>query len=161
MIFSFFTSENCRTFEWLLTFPWVSFITECVISKFQTPETSLLVHKTSIEGMHFVREKELLWYQNYWGLLKVLLSISYTFCFTISGWSNVVRLHYMMWLILLNELMKMVRYEALLEHEHKILLIIWARSCENVSYAICEPQRRRSACASAQSDQRLCCSLLG
>ena len=39
--------------------------------------------------------------------------------------------------------------------------IIWARSCENVSYAICEQQRRRSACASAQSDQRLCCSLLG
>ena len=26
-------------------------------------------------------------------------------------------------------------------------------------YAICEQQRRRSACASAQSDQRLCCSL--
>ena len=37
----------------------------------------------------------------------------------------------------------------------------WARSCENVSYAICEQQRRRSACASSQSDQRLCCSLLG
>ena len=29
-----------------------------------------------------------------------------------------------------------------------------------VSYVICEQQRRRSACASAQSDQRLCCSLL-
>ena len=27
--------------------------------------------------------------------------------------------------------------------------------------AICEQQRRRSACASAQSDQHLCCSLLG
>ena len=26
-------------------------------------------------------------------------------------------------------------------------------------YAMCEQQRRRSACASAQSDQRLCCSL--
>ena len=26
-------------------------------------------------------------------------------------------------------------------------------------YAICEQQRRRSACASAQSEQRLCCSL--
>ena len=37
----------------------------------------------------------------------------------------------------------------------------WARPCENVSYALCEQQRRRSACASAQSDQRLCCSLLG
>ena len=33
----------------------------------------------------------------------------------------------------------------------------WARPWENVSYAICEQQRRRSACASAQSDQRLCC----
>ena len=28
-------------------------------------------------------------------------------------------------------------------------------------YAICEQRRRRSDCASAQSDQRLCCSLLG
>ena len=35
----------------------------------------------------------------------------------------------------------------------------WARPWENVSYAICEQQRRRSACASAQSDQHLCCSL--
>ena len=31
---------------------------------------------------------------------------------------------------------------------------------KNVSYVICEQQRRRSACASAQSEQRLCCSLL-
>ena len=38
-------------------------------------------------------------------------------------------------------------------------IIIWARSCENVSYAICEQQRCRSACACAQSDQHLCCSL--
>ena len=29
------------------------------------------------------------------------------------------------------------------------------------AYAICEQQRRRLACASAQSDQRLCCSLPG
>ena len=28
-------------------------------------------------------------------------------------------------------------------------------------FAICEQQRRRSACASTQSDQRLCCSLPG
>ena len=28
-------------------------------------------------------------------------------------------------------------------------------------FAICEQQRRRSACASAQSDQHLCCSLPG
>ena len=38
--------------------------------------------------------------------------------------------------------------------------IIWARSCENVFYAICDQQRCRSACASAQSDQHLYCSLL-
>ena len=37
---------------------------------------------------------------------------------------------------------------------------VWARSCENVSYAICKQQRRRSACASVQSDQHLCCLLL-
>ena len=39
-------------------------------------------------------------------------------------------------------------------------ILTWARSCENVSYAICEQQRCRSACASAQSDQHLYCSLL-
>ena len=36
---------------------------------------------------------------------------------------------------------------------------IWARPWENVSYIICEQQRPRSACASAQSDQCLCFSL--
>ena len=41
-----------------------------------------------------------------------------------------------------------------------LLVHIWARSCKNVSYVICEQQRCRSACASAQSDQHLCCSLL-
>ena len=40
-----------------------------------------------------------------------------------------------------------------------MVTFIWARSWENVSYAICEQPRRRSACASAQSDQRLFCSL--
>ena len=35
-------------------------------------------------------------------------------------------------------------------------LFNWAGPWENVSYVICEQQRRRSACASAQSDQRLC-----
>ena len=38
-------------------------------------------------------------------------------------------------------------------------VFIWAGPWENVSYVICEQQRRRSACTSAQSDQRLCCSL--
>ena len=45
--------------------------------------------------------------------------------------------------------------------ESRVLWYIWAEPWENVSYVICEQQRRRSACASAQSDQRLCCSLLG
>ena len=36
---------------------------------------------------------------------------------------------------------------------------IWATSWENLLCAICEQQRCRSACASAQSDQRLCCSM--
>ena len=38
--------------------------------------------------------------------------------------------------------------------------LIWARSCKSVSYAICEQQRCRSACPSAQSDQHLRCLLL-
>ena len=38
--------------------------------------------------------------------------------------------------------------------------LTWAGPWENVSNVICKQQRRRSACASAQSDQRLCCSLL-
>ena len=37
---------------------------------------------------------------------------------------------------------------------------IWATSWENMFYAICEQQRRRSACASVQSDQHLCYLLL-
>ena len=37
---------------------------------------------------------------------------------------------------------------------------IWAGPWENVSYVICKQQRRRSNCASAQSDQHLCCLLL-
>ena len=36
----------------------------------------------------------------------------------------------------------------------------WAEPWENVSNGICEKQRRRSACASTQSDQRLYCLLL-
>ena len=34
----------------------------------------------------------------------------------------------------------------------------WGASCENVSSSLCGPQRPRPACASAQSDQGLCCS---
>ena len=37
--------------------------------------------------------------------------------------------------------------------------IIWARTRENLSSGVCEQHRRRPACASAQSDQRLCYSL--
>ena len=46
------------------------------------------------------------------------------------------------------------------EYIKSFCMFIWTRSCENVSYAICEQQRCRSACASAQSDQHLCCLLL-
>ena len=38
--------------------------------------------------------------------------------------------------------------------------IIRAGPWENVSYVICKQQRHRSACASMQSDQHLCCWLL-
>ena len=41
----------------------------------------------------------------------------------------------------------------------KMYEYVWAWPWENVSYVICEQQRRRSACASTQSDQHLCCSL--
>ena len=37
--------------------------------------------------------------------------------------------------------------------------IIWASMRENLSAGVCKQHRRRPACASAQSDQRLCCSL--
>ena len=37
--------------------------------------------------------------------------------------------------------------------------IIWASTRENLSSVVCEQHRRRPACASAQSDQRLCRSL--
>ena len=35
----------------------------------------------------------------------------------------------------------------------------WSHVMRKPVFALCEQQRRRSACASAQSDQRLCCSL--
>ena len=37
--------------------------------------------------------------------------------------------------------------------------VIWATSWDSLLYAIWKQQRRRSACASTQSDQRLCYSL--
>ena len=43
--------------------------------------------------------------------------------------------------------------------QNKLTIIIWPMSWENPVLAICEQQRRRSACTSAQSDQRLCYSL--
>ena len=36
--------------------------------------------------------------------------------------------------------------------------IFWASMQENLSSGVCEQHRRRPACASAQSDQRLCYS---
>ena len=37
----------------------------------------------------------------------------------------------------------------------------WAPTRENLSSGVCKQQRRRPACASAQTDQRLCYSLCG
>ena len=37
----------------------------------------------------------------------------------------------------------------------------WVSTRENLSRGVCEQQRCRPACASAQSDQRLCYSLIG
>ena len=39
--------------------------------------------------------------------------------------------------------------------------LYWASSRQNLSSWVCEQQRRRPACASAQTDQRLCYSLTG
>ena len=45
---------------------------------------------------------------------------------------------------------------------HWILTVtIWASARENLSSGVCKQHRRRPACASAQSDQRLCYSLSG
>ena len=38
-------------------------------------------------------------------------------------------------------------------------VIVWASTRENLSSGFCEQHRRRPACASTQSDQRLCYSL--
>ena len=38
--------------------------------------------------------------------------------------------------------------------------LIWTSSRENLSSVVCEQQRRRLVCASAQSDQHLCYSLI-
>ena len=47
------------------------------------------------------------------------------------------------------------RYNLMVDH----LGIIWALMGENLSSTTCEQHRHRPACASAQSDQRLCFSL--
>ena len=41
-----------------------------------------------------------------------------------------------------------------------LIIIKWASTRENLSSGVCEQQRCRPACASAQSDQRLCFRLL-
>ena len=43
----------------------------------------------------------------------------------------------------------------------EVLFNWWASTRENLSSGVCEQHRRRPACASAQSDQRLCYSLCG
>ena len=47
-------------------------------------------------------------------------------------------------------------FQVFYRRQEHVSEIIWARSYENVSYAICEQQRCRSACGFAQSDQHLC-----
>ena len=42
-----------------------------------------------------------------------------------------------------------------------VTLYIWPTTRETLSSGFCLQQRRRPACASAQSDQRLCYSLIG
>ena len=42
-----------------------------------------------------------------------------------------------------------------------VYIYIWALMRENLSSGVCEQQRRRPACASAQSVQGLCYSLIG
>ena len=50
-----------------------------------------------------------------------------------------------------------VRYETVfLYYGHRI----WASLRENLSSVVCEQQMRRPACTYAQSDQRLCYSLI-
>ena len=40
-------------------------------------------------------------------------------------------------------------------------ILIWASRQENLSSGVCEQHRRKPACTSVQSDQRLCYSLFG
>ena len=52
-------------------------------------------------------------------------------------------------------------YAVPLEYcQPQALKVIIEPGHEKMLYVICEQQRRRSACTSAQSDQHLCCSLL-
>ena len=46
-------------------------------------------------------------------------------------------------------------------HSVQSSIIIWAKTRENLSSGVGEQQRRRPACASEQSDQHLCYSLIG
>ena len=48
-----------------------------------------------------------------------------------------------------------------LRYHLEIKLLLLSFEPRQPAFAICEQQSRRSACASAQSDQRLCCSLPG
>ena len=48
----------------------------------------------------------------------------------------------------------------LLQYKYNVQ-ITWASTRETLSSVVCEQQRRRPACASAQSDQRIYYSLIG
>ena len=85
----------------------------------------------------------------------VLLLFCYTFP-SYPSWKAIL-LRYIKNIELNNFRKKLLVWESLCHWLFKICN--WAGPWENVSFVICEQQWRRSACASTQSDQRLCCSL--
>ena len=60
-----------------------------------------------------------------------------------------------------NEERRQKDFEDALNREAVSSIIIWASPGENLSSGVCGQHRRRPACASAQSGQRLCYSLFG
>ena len=61
---------------------------------------------------------------------------------------------------MLNRFKNKCKYSAFLCSFY-MCTVKWAATRETLSSGVCEQQRRRPACASAQSDQRLCYSLIG
>ena len=72
--------------------------------------------------------------------------------------SNEYLQHMFSWRNNRNYPLTITKYPSLYLFHWPPLVVIEPRH-EKTCYVICEQQRCRSACASAQSDQRLCCSL--